>query len=85
MNIMETAVLISLLVVIAFQFGYIIYTDRENRKERERMQLKIMSKDVVEYKEAISSPDKDTPEQRDTYLELDEVDLEKLVNAEDNI
>lgn len=77
--------IIGLLVVIGLQFVYIVYTDRENRKEREKMQLKIMAKDVVEYKEAISPPDPDTPEQRDTYLELDEVDLEELAKAEDNI
>lgn len=81
---MEIAI-VGLLVVIGVQFGYIVYTDRENRKEREKMHLKIMSKDVTEYKEAISPPDPDTPEQRDDYLELDEVDPEKLANAEDNI
>lgn len=81
---MEIAI-VGLLIVIGALLSYIVYTDRENRKEREKMHLKIMAKDVTEYKEAIAPPDKDTPEQKDTYLELDEVDPEKLANAEDNI
>lgn len=81
---MEIAI-VGLLVVITFQFGYILYTDRENRKEREKMQLKIMSKDVAEYKDAISPPDADTPEQRDEYLDVDEVDTDTLLKAEDNM
>lgn len=80
---MEIAI-VGLLLIIAAQMIYIVYTDRENRAERERMQLKIMSKDVTEYKEAIAPPDHDTPEQTDAYLPLEDVDIERLAQAKDN-
>lgn len=81
---MET-IIIGLFILIGCLFGYIIYMEKENRIERERLQLKLMSRDVTEYKDAISPPDKDTPEQRDTYLPLDDFSPEQLAEAEDNI
>ena len=76
--------MIGLLIVIGMQFAYMVYTDKQNRIERERTQLKVMSKDIAEYKDAISPPDKDTPEERDAYSPVEDVDLELLSEAIDN-
>ena len=72
------------LFIIIVQFSYILYMDRLNREERERMLLKLMSADVTEYKAVTNPPDRDTPEQTDEYLPLEEVDIEKLMKAGDN-
>lgn len=68
--------------------------DIANRKERERLQLQLMSKTVKEYVEAkkdIEAPknpevseDEDTKEE-DEYLELDEASSDKLLNAKDEL
>jgi len=81
---MEIAI-VGLLVVIVCQFGYILYTDRENRRERERMRILIKSDNLNDYTDAISTPDPETPETRDEYLDVDEVDTETLLKAEDNM
>lgn len=80
---MEIAI-IGLLAVIIGQFVYMIYVDKLNREERDKLHLKIMSRDVTEYKEATSPPDKDTPEQRDAYLPLEDISIETLSDALDN-
>lgn len=71
--------------VIVILFGYIIFQDISNRKERESLELKIMSKDVTEYKvntEPTPEPKEPEPE---IYEDLDNMPTHKLLTAKDNL
>lgn len=74
-----------LLIVIILQFAYIVYQDYMNRQEREKMQLKIMSKDVIEYKDAINQKqDEDMDEDDDEItMDIEDMDTETLLKAID--
>lgn len=71
--------------VIVLLILYIVYQDFFNRKEREALELKIMSKDLVEYKvntEPAPKPMKDEPEE---YVDTDEISPQKLLTAKDKL
>ena len=72
-----------LLVVIAFQFIYMIYSDIQNRKERELLQLKLMSKDLDDYKSAVENTDVDSVKEEDPYVSMDEVGVEQLLKTKE--
>lgn len=75
-----------LLLVIILQFVYIVYKDVSNGKERERLQLKLMSKNLVEYKEAVEKPPKPAKKPKPSpFKNLEDVSIDKLLTAEDNI
>jgi len=73
-----------LLAVILFQFILVIYMDSQNRAERERLQLKLMSKDLGDYvsstEEAADSP----KEEPDPYMNAYDVSVDRIVNAKEN-
>ena len=71
--------------VIVLLISYITFQDYSNRQEREKLELKLMSKDVTEYKvntEPTPELIKDEPE---VYLDTDDVSPNKLLNAKDSI
>ena len=79
-------IIIVSIVVIILQFSFIVYQDISNRRERERLQLKLMSKDVAEYKTAVEPTPKNTPtEKKPSYVDPMEVDPEKILTAKDNL
>ena len=70
--------------VILLQFGYIVYSDIQNRKEREVMTLKIMSKDIDEYKTALEDTPEDSPKkEEDEYIPVDDVGAERIIKAKE--
>jgi hypothetical protein len=74
-----------LLGVIVLLFLYIVYQDHSNRQEREKLELKLMSKDITEYKvntEPTPVPKKDEP---DEYMDTDDVPASKLLTANDKL
>lgn len=71
--------------IVILQFAYIFYKEKSSRDERENLRTMIKSKDVFEYKEAISPPAKDAESEPSPYRNLDEVSSEKLLRAEDNL
>lgn len=74
----------ALLTVIFFQFGYILYKDWLYFKERKDLELKLMSKDVREYKEMVQEKVKDSPEEKPSpYIPIEEASIEDILNAED--
>jgi flagellar biosynthesis/type III secretory pathway M-ring protein FliF/YscJ len=79
---METVIL---LIVIIFLLAFITYQDISNRRERENLELKLMSKDVVEYKEVTEKPEKTKTPDPDPYVPLEDVSVNKLVQAEDKL
>lgn len=75
--------MILIIVVAIVEFAYIVYQDFLNRREREKLQIKLMSKDVAEYKEATEPPPKPAKSEENPYKPIEEVDTEKLMNAKD--
>lgn len=72
------------LVVIFLQFAYIVYSDIQNRGERERLSLKIMSKDATEYKDLTEkSGESSSEEEEDPYVTMEEAGIEKILKAEE--
>ena len=74
-----------LVIIVVLQFAYIVYQDILNRKEREKLQLKLMSRSVEEYKEAVEPPAKEAKPEPNPYKNTSDVSTEKLMKAEDNI
>lgn len=74
-----------LLFVIILQFVYIVYQDWSNRQEREKMALKIMAKDAVEYSGLVEKPAKNTEEEDDVSVDIDDVDTQTLIEAKDKL
>jgi hypothetical protein len=73
-----------LLVVIFLQFAYIVYSDIQNRTEREELILKIMSKDLNEYL-GIDEEVEDSPkEESDPFISVEEAGVDRVVGAKDN-
>jgi hypothetical protein len=74
-----------LAAIIIAEFFYIVYQDIANRRERERLQMKLMSRNIEEYKEATEPPPKPAESVKDPYRPLEEISTEKLINAKDNL
>jgi hypothetical protein len=73
---------IFLFIVIVLQFGYIVFKDVQNSREREQLELKLMSKSVTEYKEAIESLVEDSPKpEHPTHLPIEDVSYDKIMKA----
>ena len=70
---------IILLVVIVLQFGYLVYSDIQNRAERRLLQVEL---GMVELPNPEENPDS-SPDEEDPYLSMDEVDIEQIVKAKD--
>ena len=70
---------IILLVVIVLQFGYLVYSDIQNRTERRLLQIEL---GMVELPNSLENPDS-SPDEEDPYISMDEVDIEQIVKAKD--
>lgn len=71
-----------LLIIIALQFGYIIFKDIKSEQEREGMLLKLMSKDVKEYRDVVEEPVKDSPKQEpDVHVPIESVPFETILKG----
>jgi len=73
-----------LIIIIGLQFAFLVYSDIQNRTERERLQLKFMAKDLTDYKSATEETPKDSPkEEEDPYMTIEEAGIEKVLKAEE--
>jgi hypothetical protein len=73
----------SLLIVVALQFFYIVYSDIQNRKERESLQMKLMSKDLTDYKSNLEETPKDSPKEVDPYVAMEDIGIEQLLKTKE--
>ncbi len=76
---------ILLIFLVMAEFFYIIYQDHANRQEREKLQLKFLSKNSDEYKRAVEPPPKEAESVPENYKPVEEVPFNKLIEAEDKI
>jgi hypothetical protein len=74
---------ILLFIVIVLQTAFLVYSDIQNRKERERLQLKLMAKDLNEYVSATEEAETPTEEEEDPYIEPNEATFEQILNAKE--
>jgi len=73
-----------LLGIIFLQFAYIVYSDIQNRKERESLELKFMSKNLEDYKFAVEdTPEESKKEDPDPYISMDEAGIEQVLKAKE--
>ena len=84
---MEIATLISLsfnflLVGLLLYFDWSRRSDGKNKDEVIKdLSLKVISRTPIEYMQAQGEPPENTPEVESPYVDLEEVDPEKLVGA----
>jgi len=80
-----------LLGIILLEFAYIIYKDYLNYREKERLQLKLISRNATEYQDVSKEIDKkpkksdNKDKKQDEYIDIHELPTEKLMKAEDNL
>jgi hypothetical protein len=72
-----------LLGIIVLQFIYLVYQDHQNRKERNDLHLKLMAKNLTEYKDVTESTTETAPAEEDPYLTLDEAGVDRVVGAKE--
>lgn len=77
---------IILLIIIAAEFLYILYQDIANRKEREKLQLKLISRNVYEYKDSVEpqvEEETNFKNEEDVRIPVEEASIEQILKAED--
>lgn len=75
---------LTLFAVVVLQFAYIVYSDIQNRRERELLQLKLMSANLQDYKSALEDTPKDSPkDEEDPYISMEEANIEQIVRAKE--
>jgi len=77
--------MIYLFLIILLLLSYIVYESVASRKEREKLQLKLMSKDVTEYT-GVTEKEPELPdltEKKEEFLEPEDVSTDKLLKAND--
>ena len=70
-----------LLVIIALQFGYIVYKDILSLKEREQLQLKLMSNSVDDYVRATGPVEEVEKIEPDMRMPIEEASAEQIAKA----
>jgi len=67
-----------LFAIIVLQFGYIVFSDIQNRKERKFIQMNL--EDFVDFED---TPEESIEEEDDPYLPIEEVGIERIIKAKD--
>ena len=75
---------IALLIIVIIQFLYIVFKDIINGKEREKLQLKLMSKDVAEYKKVVEKVEDAVSEEVSPYIPVEEASFEQIFKAKES-
>lgn len=78
---------LALLFIIVLQFAYIVYKDVSFSKERDKLSIKSLSKDVDEYVAAVKSiePVKEEPKkEEDVYVAVEDLSVDEVLKAKDN-
>jgi len=73
------------IIVIVLLIIYAAVKDVLFYKEREKLQLKLMSKDVKEYISSTEPPPKDTKQQEDPFIPIEEATIDQILKAEDRV
>lgn len=74
-----------LLVIIVIQFVYKVYSDIQNRSERELLQLKLMSKDLDDYVSSTEETEDGPVEEPDPYIDMSDANVEQILRAKERL
>ena len=72
------------LIITICVLAFIYLSDRRDKAEKERFREFVMaskSKDIIEYKDAIPEDGELPEEEKDEYVDLDQVEPKTLLNA----
>ena len=79
---------VMLLIIIVVQFAYVVFKDILNSKEREKLQLKLMSRSAQEYVDTIAPLEENSADSVDRTSSESVFDgtvpLDKILGAQDN-
>lgn len=78
---------LALLFIIVLQFAYIVYKDVSFSKERDKLSIKSLSKNVDEYVSAVKSiePVEEEPKkEEDIYISVEDLSVDEVLKAKDN-
>ena len=68
--------------IIVLQFGYIIFKDVKVGQEREKMLLKLMSRDIQEYKDFVETiADESVKEEVPVRIPIEDATVEQILRA----
>lgn len=73
------------LVIIILLVGYAVVKDVLFFKEREKLQMKLMSKDLTEYKIATEPEPEDTPQEEDPFIPIEDATIDQILKAKDRV
>ena len=73
------------LIIIALLIGLIIVKDILFYIERDKLQMKLMSKDLPEYVSSIEPEPQDTPQEDDPFIPVEEASYEQILKSVDKI
>lgn len=77
---------IALILVIALQLVYLAYKDLLFSREREKLELKLMSRSSAEYISSITpESNTNTPVKEDPFLDIYEASIEQILKTKDTI
>ena len=74
-----------LLIVILAQLAFLAYSDYQNRLERDKLQMKLMAKDLSDYSSALEKDEESTPAvEEDEYIDIQEANIEQILRSRDS-
>jgi hypothetical protein len=77
---------IVLIVIIVVQFIFLVYSDIQNRIEREKLELKLISGGLSDYVSSTTKDVEDKPaakEEEDPYLDMTEASVSQILASKD--
>ena len=71
------------LIIIVLLIGYAVVKDVLFYKEREKLQMKLMSKDLSEYA-SVTEPEADNaPQEENPYIAIEDATYEQILKSKD--
>jgi hypothetical protein len=70
-------------IFIAVQFIFIVYSDIQNRVEREKLELKLISKGLSDYISSTEEEEESKKEEEDPYIDVMEANIDQILVSED--
>lgn len=81
--------MVYLFAIVLIQFAYLVWITHLFSQERDRLETKLMSRDATEYAQTVKELENTglsaPQEEKDRYLDLEDVSTEELLKAEDNL
>ena len=73
------------LIIIVLLIGYAVYKDVLFYKEREKLQMKLMSKDLTDYVVSSTPEPENAVQEENPYIPIEDATIEQILKAKDRI